>query len=173
MQAITNALYYLLSNPEYVEPLRHEVETVVAEEGWTKAAMDKMHKMDSFVRETLRTRASGICPLIPLARLQLLILCFLFPVANNRLALRPFTFSNGVTVPAGTLIAVPSDAIHEDGDIYPNPEKFDGFRFAKLRERDGVAVAGYQATSTSVEYLSFAYGRHSWFFVLFCFNPLQ
>src|SRR5258708_37789496 len=78
MQAITSALYYLLSNPEYVEPLRHEVETVVAEEGWTKAAMDKMHKIDSFVRETLRTRASGICPLIPLARLQLLILCFLF-----------------------------------------------------------------------------------------------
>ena len=62
MQAITSVLYRLLSNPEYVEPLRHEVETVVAEEGWTKAAMDKMHKIDSFVRECMRTHSIGICP---------------------------------------------------------------------------------------------------------------
>jgi hypothetical protein len=27
---------------------------VVAEEGWTKAGMDKMRKIDSFVRETQR-----------------------------------------------------------------------------------------------------------------------
>ena len=54
MQTITNVFYRLLSNPEYVEPLRHEVETTVAEEGWTKAAMDKMYKIDSFLRETQR-----------------------------------------------------------------------------------------------------------------------
>ena len=49
-----NVLYRLLSNPEYIEPLRHDVEVAVAEEGWTKAGMDKMHKIDSFVRETQR-----------------------------------------------------------------------------------------------------------------------
>ena len=53
-QTITHALYRLLSNPEYIEPLRQEVEAVVAEEGWTKAAMDKMHKIDSFLRESQR-----------------------------------------------------------------------------------------------------------------------
>ena len=169
---ITGALYCLLSNPDYIEPLRHEVETVVAEEGWTKAAMDKMYKIDSFVRECMRTRNAGICPLIPPAKPLLLILYFLFPVKVSRLALRPFTFSNGVTVPAGTLIAAPSDSIHNDGDIYPNPEEFDGFRFAKLRERNGVAVAGYQATSTSVEYLPFSYGRHAWC-LFFCLDSSQ
>jgi cytochrome P450 len=87
---------------------------------------------------------------------------FLFPVALNLLALRPFTFSNGVTVPAGTIVAAPSSAIHTDGDIYPNPETFDGFRFAKLREHDGAPVVGQQATSTSAEYLAFGYGRHVW-----------
>ena len=85
---------------------------------------------------------------------------FPFPVGLSRLALRPFTFSNGVTVPAGTVIAAPVGAIHMDGDIYPNPEVFDGFRFAKLREGDG--VSGLQATSTSAEYLTFGYGRHAW-----------
>ena len=80
----------------------------------------------------------------------------------SRLALRPFTFSNGVTVPAGTLIAVPDGIINRDGEIYPNPEEFDGFRFSKLRERDGDAVTRHQAHSTSADHLTFGYGRHSW-----------
>ena len=50
----TKVLYRLLSNPEYMEPLRQEVDAVVKEEGWTKAGIDKMYKIDSFVRETLR-----------------------------------------------------------------------------------------------------------------------
>jgi hypothetical protein len=54
MQTFVNVLYRLLSNPEYFEPLRLDVETAVAEEGWTKAGMDKMYKIDSFLRETQR-----------------------------------------------------------------------------------------------------------------------
>jgi cytochrome P450 len=84
----------------------------------------------------------------------------LLPVGMNRLALHPFTFSNGVTVPAGTVIAAPAAAVHTDGEIYPNPNEFDGFRFAKLRECDG--VTGQQITSTSADYLIFGYGRHAW-----------
>jgi hypothetical protein len=47
-------LYRLLANPEYLEPLREEVDTVIREEGWTKAGVDKMHKIDSFLKETQR-----------------------------------------------------------------------------------------------------------------------
>ena len=54
MQTFMQVLYRLLANPEYIEPLRQEVEAVVAEEGWTKAGMDKMYKIDSFIRETQR-----------------------------------------------------------------------------------------------------------------------
>ena len=54
LQTTTQVLYRLLANPEYIEPLRQEVDAVVAEEGWTKAAMDKMHKIDSFLKETQR-----------------------------------------------------------------------------------------------------------------------
>ena len=84
----------------------------------------------------------------------------LFPAGQTRLALHPFTFSNGVTIPTGTLIAAPVTAIHLDEEIYPNSKKFDGFRFANLREQDG--VSGLQVTSTSTEYLVFGYGRHAW-----------
>ncbi|KAH9976988.1 cytochrome P450 [Russula compacta] len=138
------ALYRLLSNAECIEPLRQEVETVVAKEGWTKAGMDKMHKVDSFLRETLRVDSLGI-------------------VMSIRLALRPFTFSNGVTIPADTLVALPLCAIHEDEEIYPNSEEFDGFRFSKLREKEGdVAAAKHQAVTTSAELLAFGNGRHAW-----------
>ena len=37
-----------------MEPLREEVDAVIKEEGWTKAGIDKMHKIDSFLRETQR-----------------------------------------------------------------------------------------------------------------------
>jgi cytochrome P450 len=84
-------------------------------------------------------------------------------VAVGRLAMRPFTFSNGVTVPAGTLVSIPANAIHTDERIYPNPEEFDGFRFAKLRESEGETLQSrYQTISTSSEHLAFGLGRHTW-----------
>ena len=70
MQTFTNVLYRLLSNPEYVEPLRHDVETAVAEEGWTKAGVDRMHKIDSFIRETLRIDGQSISSLDSFPNIQ-------------------------------------------------------------------------------------------------------
>jgi cytochrome P450 len=82
----------------------------------------------------------------------------------RRLALRPFTFSNGVTVPAGTLVCVPASATHTDEEIYPNPDEFDGFRFAMLRESEGDKITSrYQAVSTSSEHLTYGLGRHTWY----------
>jgi len=51
---------YRLANPEYVEPLRQDVEAAVAEEGRTNAGLDKMYKIDSFVRETQRPDSLNI-----------------------------------------------------------------------------------------------------------------
>jgi cytochrome P450 len=80
-----------------------------------------------------------------------------------RLAMRPFTFSNGVTVPAGTFVAVPSCVTLTDEEVYLNPEEFDGFRFSKLRERDGdAATSRHQMVSASTEHLAFGLGRHTW-----------
>ncbi|KAH9970801.1 cytochrome P450 [Russula compacta] len=139
----TQVLYRLLANPEYIEPLRKEVEAVVAEEGWTKAAMDKMHKIDSFVRETQRVDGLAV-------------------LAINRLVLRPFTFSNGVTIPPGTLVSLPMRAVHTDGEIYPHPEEFDGFRFEKLREGEGDVISSkHQTVTTSPDLLAFGIGRHA------------
>ena len=62
-QTFAQVLYRLLANPEYIEPLRQEVDAVIKEEGWTKAGIDKMHKVDSFIRETQRIDGLALCPL--------------------------------------------------------------------------------------------------------------
>jgi len=140
---LTQVLCRLLSNPEYIEPLRREAEDAIAEEGWTKAGIDKLRKLDSFLRETQRIDSLTLENM-------------------NRLAIRPFTFSNGVTIPAGTTIAAPACAIHMDEEIYSDPQQFDGFRFSKLSALDGdVAQTKHQAVTTSPKHLAFGLGRHA------------
>ena len=78
------------------------------------------------------------------------------------MALRPFTFSNGVTIPAGTFVSLPIRPIHLDEDIYPNAEEFDGYRFLKLREENSNMAAKHQMVTASAELLSFGFGRHAW-----------
>ena len=82
----------------------------------------------------------------------------------NRLALRPFTFSNGVTIPAGTRIGIPVHSVHMDEELYPNAQEFDGFRFYKLREKEGddALETRHQLVTTSAELLGFGLGRHAW-----------
>jgi len=158
VQTSTQVLYRLLSNPEYVEPLRQEIEAVIAEEGWTKAGMDKLHKLDSFLRETQRMNTTGIGLLNSLD--NNLLLMALLQVVMYRLALRPFTFSNGVTIPEGTIVSVPANM---DENIYSNPEQFDGFRFSKACDMGGdITMTSHSAVSTSPEYLAFGLGRHTW-----------
>lgn len=60
-QAVTTALFYLATHPEYVQPMREEVEAVIDAEGWTKAAVAKLWKVDSFLKESQRLSGGGLC----------------------------------------------------------------------------------------------------------------
>ena len=57
---MSHVLYDLAAFPEYIEPLREEVETITAVDGWTKAAMGKMRKLDSFLKESQRFNGIGL-----------------------------------------------------------------------------------------------------------------
>jgi cytochrome P450 len=151
-QTFVQVLYRLLANPDYIEPLRQEVEAVIREEGWTKAGIDKMFKIDSIIRETQRIDGLSFRSLDSFPKYEMLIRSLLLsrPVALSRIALRPFTFSNGVTVPAGTFVAVPGTAVQTDERTHPNRDEFDGFRFAKLCEalREGAEYNGEQKSNS-------------------------
>lgn len=61
LQSFTQALYHLAGNPEYMQPLREEVESIVATYGWSKDSLNKMRKVDSFLRESQRFNGLGLC----------------------------------------------------------------------------------------------------------------
>jgi len=134
-----HALYYLATFQEYIQPLREEVEEVVKSKGWTKAGIDQMHKLDSFIKESQR--------LNPLMNLLI-----------TRLAVNDFTFSDGTTIPRGTLVSVPAHDAHFNDKVYEDPLKFDGFRFSKMRE-DSTKRVGM--VSTSQDHLPFGHGKHA------------
>lgn len=55
-QLITNCIFNLATQPEYVPILRQEIEETLREAGgqWSMDSMAQLQKMDSFIKETLR-----------------------------------------------------------------------------------------------------------------------
>ncbi|TDL22830.1 cytochrome P450 [Rickenella mellea] len=139
--SFAHTMFHLASKPEYIQPMREEVERVIDEDGWTKVAMTKMRKVDSFLKETQRFTGLGF-------------------LNTMRLAVEDYTFSDGTYIPKGTLMSVASAATHHDPSVYENANEFHGFRFADLREEDGEGTK-HQMVSTSSEYLAFGHGRHA------------
>ncbi|KAF9528912.1 cytochrome P450 [Crepidotus variabilis] len=141
----THALYNIAAYQEYVHPLREEVEEVISREGWTKAALDQMPRIDSFLKESQR----------------------LTPMALNlmgRIAMQDYTFSDGTTIPAGTMMAVYVVNDHTSEEFYENPLKFDGFRFVKRREHavtSGQTEKRFDFVTTGLDSLGFGHGRHA------------
>ncbi|KAJ7634631.1 cytochrome P450 [Roridomyces roridus] len=140
-QGLLHALYTLASSLEYVQPLREEIQAVTRTEGWSKAALSKMVKLDSFLKESARYTPG-------------------FSVNIFKEAQSEFTFSDGTTVPAGTLIAVPVLAEHRSEANYTHPNKFEPWRFADMRDEAGEGIRHQMVTPTP-DFLAFGIGRHA------------
>jgi cytochrome P450 len=76
--------------------------------------------------------------------------------------MKAYTFSNGITIPKGTHIFAPLTSIHRDERIYENANKFDGFRFSRMREQEGEKTK-HHASSTNPDFLQFGHGPHAWY----------
>lgn len=72
---VTQGLFQLLMLPEYLDPLRQEIEESLRQHGgWTDKALSSMHLLDSFLRETMRMYPAGSRK-YPLRPLNILPLC--------------------------------------------------------------------------------------------------
>ena len=155
-------MYHLAAEPEHAAILREEVDVIIAEDGWTKAAIDRMIKVDSFLRESQRINGLGTCTQLitplhtPNANIPLT------SVTMSRVAVNDFAFSNGVVIPAGTTVTVPMYAIHHDKNIWPDPFTFDPYRSSRVRETDAGNVK-QQLVTSSAEFLPWGYGRYAWY----------
>ncbi|KAJ7501714.1 cytochrome P450 [Mycena galericulata] len=152
--ALTTVLYDLTTYPEYILPLREEAERVIAKEGWSKAALGSMHKIDSFIRESQRLTGIGALGL-----------------TRKVLPKEGFTFSDGTTIPYGAYLSVSSSPVQIDQANYDRPDVFDGSRFLNMggepidngNEEVGSAGGSFnrQMVSTGQNHLVFGHGRHA------------
>jgi len=138
--AFTHALFHLAAEPQYLAPLREEVETIIKEDGWSRTAISNMHKLDSFLKESHRMNIGA--------------------AALSRKAMKDYTFSDGTFIPKGTSISAASRAIHLDDEIYADANVFNGFRFSGLPDEGGQKVRS-QFVSTSPDYIGFGHGKHA------------
>ncbi|KAI0360978.1 cytochrome P450 [Trametes cingulata] len=139
--SITLTLYSLLDHPECIQELREEIESVVEEQGWTKAAVGRMWKLDSILKEYQRFKGLGLASM-------------------GRKAMKDVTLRDGTFIPRGASVFAASYATHHDDDLYPDPDVFDPFRFSRMRERDREGVK-HQFVNTSLDYIAFGHGRHA------------
>lgn len=130
----TFALYHLAAEEKkYLQPLRDEIDEIVARDGWSKASVEKMRRLDSFMRESHRFHGLGV-------------------TSMTRKALVDFRFADGTFVPKGTHLATASMSRHLDDKVYPNATQFDGFRFVN-EDRQDEELAQDRFVSVSVDYL--------------------
>ena len=79
---------------------------------------------------------------------------------------KPFTFSNGIVVPTGTMMYAASDPVQLDPAIYPNADQFNGFRFEGLMDQDTLYFdneggSRHQMVATSADFLAWGHGKHA------------
>ncbi|KAL7626880.1 hypothetical protein AAE478_003654 [Parahypoxylon ruwenzoriense] len=141
-QLVVHTIFELATRPEYLALLREEIEQCSEENGLnTKRAIDTMYKLDSFIKETQRVNP-------------------LDASALARLALRPYTFVNGLHIPRGTVIFTPNSPLFEDERFYKDAKRFDGFRFARMRD-DPKLKSSCDFTATNEQSMHFGIGRHA------------
>ncbi|KAF4868417.1 Cytochrome P450 monooxygenase ATR2 [Colletotrichum siamense] len=156
--ALTNAFYNLAATPDLVATLRQEVEEVLAEThgNITAVALQKMVKLDSFLKEVMRYYPQSA-------------------TAFQRKVMKPVTLPNGQTIPTGVILEVPSHAINYDETIHASPDVFDALRFYKVRKEKEAALkskmsvedafaeaaTNNQFASVGDTSLAFGYGRNA------------
>ncbi|TVY92981.1 Cytochrome P450 monooygenase [Lachnellula willkommii] len=160
--SICHIVYDLACRPEYVEPLRKEINEVLREDGYDidgegclklkKTSMSKLRKLDSFIKESQRLSPLGM-------------------VSNTRIVTSDLTLSTGHILPKGTRFGVASYAVHTSADTTTyspsynppgakSPTEFDGFRFSNLRAMKGKENK-HQFVTTSPDSLNFGHGNHA------------
>ncbi|KAH8427330.1 cytochrome P450 [Aspergillus melleus] len=130
----------LCQHPELIQPLREEAIWAVRDGGLRIAALQKMFLMESFMQES--------------QRLEPFMLLSMFRYATETVDL-----PDGTIIPQGTLMAVANPS-RLDPTIFPDPEKFDAYRFVKLRQ-DPERAHLAPFTKTSYSQLNFGHGKQA------------
>lgn len=141
------------------ESLRKEAQiSIKSEDDWKNGAtFKKLTLSDSAIRESLRYHPILIKGL-----------------TKEVVRVEGLELPDGTHIPRGGWIGIPVLGVHMDSRFYPNPQKYDPFRFAKLKQHrqnsqgkeasteKSTIINDLDAGQPSQTYLGFGYGRHAW-----------
>ena len=159
----THVFYDLCAMPQYFEPLREEISSILREDGgWGPNTFAKMRKMDSFLRESQRISPNGIRESPPSFQSALFdwSSCECVPVDFHRVVQKPLTLSDGTCLPAGIHVCAASYPISKDPANLPNARAFDGFRYYELR-KNLAEENKHQFAMTDKNHMHFGRGKHA------------
>jgi len=164
--SVTHALYDLAAMPEYVQPLREEIEQILKEDGdWQKNGLTKMRKLDSFLKESQRMNPPSLGTSLAFACWSSIIgsetiLIEGIIVAFNRVVQKPITLSDGTHLPKGTHFGMASVPLVFDEALVDKPHTFDGFRSYRKRLETGESHR-HQFATTDANSLHFGHGKYA------------
>ena len=162
-----NLLLDLLSSDPslgYLDAIRDETASVFAQEPsprtWTKASLSRLHRTDSAIKESMR-------------------LSYFARALTHRKVVAPEGVTNTVEgwhAPHGAFLMLDLAGTHRDPELYEDPERYDAWRFSRVREEyearvgkeegadpdEALRVKRLGMVTTSAEYLPFSHGRHAW-----------
>lgn len=147
--AITNAIFDIVaSDNEYniIAVLRDEFSRVLAANGnkWTKLSISQMMKTDSICREALRINA------------------FANRSVFKKVMVDGLHTEDGILLPKGALLSVIAYGPASDGELFNDSQKFDPFRFSRIREDptlDAKEKSNLTTVSTRPRFLPFGHGK--------------
>ncbi|RKP05483.1 cytochrome P450 [Thamnocephalis sphaerospora] len=122
----THFMYDVAAHPEVRERMYEEQQRIIAKYGtaFSKEALRDMSYMESCLRETLRLNTHAI--------------------GTFRKMMTGFTFSNGLSVPAGRLCLVHTRAVNRNDKVYENANEYIPERVADpTNPRAATSVSGY------------------------------
>ncbi|CAI6341409.1 unnamed protein product [Periconia digitata] len=137
---LCKTLGLLAEHPDSFKPLREEMITVLKQDGWKKSALYNMKLLDSTLKEAQRVRPNSL-------------------LSMRRVATKDVKLQNGFTIRRGENSMVDARA-SQDPTIFPEPEKFDIYRFLRMREQPQGANKA-QLVATSPEHIHFGHGTQA------------
>ncbi|PVI03032.1 putative cytochrome P450 [Periconia macrospinosa] len=142
--SIGHALFDLCAHPEYLQPLREEIEEVTSAyqgDKFISQGLPCLEKLDSFLTESQRFHP----PIL---------------MSPQRMAMKSITLRDGTQIPQGSRLGFPSFNIVNDPAVTPNPALFDGFRSYNDRRQTGSTRRDYM-TYTDKNHLVFGHGKQA------------